>query len=126
MSASLLADNNTSELGIRAYAPGCLTLINGETLQQSVIHTTQGERQDWRPQTMEQLREDDFLALKPHALDLIIIGTGAQQHLLSRPLKQAMDTLGIPYEVMSSTAAASTFNMMLIDERPTTLALLIQ
>lgn len=126
MSASLLADRNTSELAVTAYTPGCLLLAQGHHIDHSVIMTTQGARQNWRPQSMDALCEDDLHLLASHALDLIILGTGATQHLLSRALKETMGHLAVPYEVMSSAAAVRTFNMMLIDQRPATLALLIR
>ena len=64
-----------------------------------------------------------LLALAEH-VDVLFIGTGAEIALLDRPLRDALESAGLGVEVMSSPAAARTYNVLLGEGRRVALAML--
>ena len=57
-------------------------------------------------------------ALAPHPeTEILIIGTGADMALLPKPLRLHLDAKGIGYDVMSTGAAARTYNVLTIEGR---------
>jgi uncharacterized protein len=71
----------------------------------------------WSAEQIETLREDDFapvLALEP---ELVLVGTGAQQHFLPAPLIARFAQVGVGFEVMDTAAACRTFNILMAENR---------
>nr|WP_255676022.1 MTH938/NDUFAF3 family protein [Pusillimonas sp. MFBS29] len=58
------------------------------------------------------------------APEVVLIGTGLQQHLLPQHVTQALLGLGIGVEVMSTQAAARTYNILMSEGRRVIVALL--
>jgi uncharacterized protein len=57
-------------------------------------------------------------ALAPHETpEILIIGTGADMELLPKELRLHLDKNGIGYDVMSTGAAARTYNVLTIEGR---------
>ena len=121
----LILERVDSQRFISEYTPG--RLVYGQTVyQHSVWVDLMGKVQPWRPQSIHELTLDDLEPTEPDTANLLILGTGSQQHLLNRQQKTFLDTQKIPYEVMSSEAACRTYNMMVSDEKIVQLALLIK
>lgn len=57
-------------------------------------------------------------ALAPHAKpEILLIGTGAEMMLLPKPLRLHLEERDIGYDVMSTGAAARTYNVLTIEGR---------
>uniref|UniRef100_UPI00334183DC Mth938-like domain-containing protein n=1 Tax=Castellaniella defragrans TaxID=75697 RepID=UPI00334183DC len=56
-------------------------------------------------------------ALPPDAPEVILIGTGARQTFLSPAVTGALLALGIGIEIMTTQAAARTYNILMSEER---------
>ncbi len=58
------------------------------------------------------------------ALDVLLIGQGADIAPLSADVRQALDDAGVGHEVMSSPSACRTYNVLLTEDRRVGAALL--
>ena len=109
---------------IRAYAPGRIN-VSDVLLTKSFIVAADRLVEDWAPQRFEELSMDNLktaLALEP---DILIIGTGKQQHFLSGEMMAALGKGGIGVEVMDTAAACRTYNVLLSEDRKVVAALLM-
>ena len=66
---------------------------------------------------MHELNESDFEVLLEADPEVIIVGTGAKNVFPPRELVFAMARRGIGLEVMDTTAAARTFNVLVGEDR---------
>ena len=109
---------------IRAYAPGRIN-VSETLLTKSFIVTRDQLIEDWAPQRFEDLTVESLkaaLALEP---EILIIGTGAQQHFLPGEAMAALSRGGIRVEVMDTAAACRTYNVLLSEDRKVVAALLM-
>ncbi len=67
---------------------------------------------------------DPLLALAPH-IDFLFVGTGAEIAHLPKSFRTLLEEAGIGVEVMSSPAAARTYNVLLSEGRRVALAMLM-
>lgn len=98
--------------------------VNERSLHGSFILTPMELIEDWRPQTVAELLPEDFepiLALNP---SLVLLGTGEHQRFPSPAALAACLTRGVGIEVMSSAAAARTFNVLATEGRKVVAAFL--
>lgn len=120
--------------------------INRVTYQHAVYFAPEGAIHEWQVQgvadiTEHELRKiaglDDNTPLDPMALldgrpaqkpddapEVLLIGTGLKQHFLPVSVTQALLTLGIGVEVMTTQAAARTYNILMAEGRRVVAALL--
>jgi uncharacterized protein len=109
---------------IRAYAPGRVN-VNDVLITRSFIVAPDRLVEDWPPQRFEELDAENLkaaLALEP---EILIIGTGKEQHFLSGELMAALSRGGIGVEVMDTAAACRTYNVLLSEDRKVVAALLM-
>lgn len=73
----------------------------------------------WRPENFSDLRPEDFsvIVADASAFELLLIGTGRDPAHLREPLKQILRDCGLRFDVMSTPAAASTYNILLDEGR---------
>ena len=109
---------------IRAYAPGRIN-VSDVMLAKSFIVAPDRLVEDWRPQHFEDIKAEDLkvaLALDP---EILIIGTGKEQHFLSGEMMAALSKGGIGVEVMDTAAACRTYNVLLSEDRKVVAAILM-
>jgi uncharacterized protein len=109
---------------IRAYAPGRIN-VSETLLTKSFIVAREQLIEDWAPQRFEDLTAESLkpaLALEP---EILIIGTGKQQHFLPGESMAALSRGGIGVEVMDTAAACRTYNVLLSEDRKVVAALLM-
>jgi uncharacterized protein len=109
---------------IRAYAPGRIN-VSDTLLTQSFIVAADQLVEDWPPQRFEELTAEHLktaLALEP---EILIIGTGKEQHFLPVELMAALSKTGMGLEVMDTAAACRTYNVLLSEDRKVVAALLM-
>ena len=110
---------------IRSYSPGEISLRD-TVLTSHVILSQEQIISDWNPPAVDQLSIADFapaLALKP---DIILFGTGLQQRFPDISLLTEIMRSGVAIEVMDTTAACRTFNVLIGEYRPVVAALFIE
>jgi uncharacterized protein len=109
---------------IRAYAPGRIN-VSDVMLTKSFIVASDQLIEDWPPQRFEELSVEHLkaaLALDP---EILIIGTGREQHFLSGEMMAVLGKGGIGVEVMDTAAACRTYNVLLSEDRKVVAALLM-
>jgi uncharacterized protein len=78
----------------------------------TVAMTTRSVVDDWPDKAVADLVEDDFATLVDDDTEVLILGTGRTNEFPPRELTFAMARRGIGLEVMNSSAAARTFNVL--------------
>lgn len=121
----LTLDDNRAAYQIRAFKPGRIQ-VNDLVLTQSIIISPSVLITDWQPQTINDLTREHLqkiIELKPTVL---LIGTGA---LISFPPLELYGDLmnqGIGVEIMDTSAACRTYNVLTAEERNVVAALIIR
>lgn len=109
---------------IRAYAPGSIN-VSDTLLTKSFIVAADQLVDDWPPQEFKDLTVEHLkaaLALEP---EILIIGTGKEQHFLPGELMAVLSKSGMGLEVMDTAAACRTYNVLLSEDRKVVAALLM-
>ncbi len=86
--------------------------INEQVYCDAIALTPQEMILTWKPSPFSELTCDDFEPLLEHAPKLVIVGTGARSQFPPRELTFAFARLGIGLEIMDTSAAARTFNVL--------------
>ncbi len=100
-------------------------LINRERFAHSVVVRADEVREDWRVTNFAALRTADFdyfLTLQP---DVLLLGTGTQQHFAHPQLYRNLTHAGIAVECMDSAAACRTYNILVAEDRKVIAAILL-
>lgn len=110
---------------IRAYAPGTLR-IGDRTFDRSLIVSAESLIERWRPASIAELAPADLeplLALEP---EVVLIGSGERQAFPDRSTLQSLYAARIGFEVMSTSAACRTYNVLLAEGRKVAAALIVE
>ncbi len=118
-------DNEYQGYAIRSYGDGQITLNDNRRITTSLILTTDQVRDDWRPQTFEDLRREDFVPFTELAPQVAILGTGARQRFPSRDIMRHFAVNGLSLDVMDTAAACRTFNVLVGEGRRVVMGLLM-
>lgn len=86
--------------------------VNGDTHRANVVLTPDRVIEDVVPGGFAALTPDDLAALRAHDPEVLLIGTGAGQHLLPPAALRALAEARIGFEVMSTPAACRTYNIL--------------
>ena len=109
---------------VRGYTPGRLR-IGEQEYARSVIVSAARLIADWRPQHIGELTAADLepaLALKPQVL---LLGSGARQVFPSPELLAQLYATRVGFEVMDTSAACRTYNVLVGEGREVAAALII-
>jgi uncharacterized protein len=117
-------DADTNHYSIRNYGPGWIT-VNDLEIRRSVIITPDQLVLDWPPQAFTELAESHFAAIAALEPEIVLLGTGVRQQFPHPRLTQALLTRGIGIEVMDTTAACRTYNVIMLEGRRVAAALLL-
>ena len=80
---------------------------------------------DWRPQTLEELREEDLDAVFALQPEIVVLGSGSRQRFPETQLLAAILARGIGCEVMDTGAACRTYNVLVSESRRAVAALFV-
>ena len=100
--------------------------INDEFWSQSVALTTQKVLPDWATKPVHALLLDDFAALLQEKPEVILLGTGQKNEFPPRDLVFGFARLGVGLEVMETSAAARTFNVLAGEGRQVAAVLILE
>lgn len=120
----LTEDISDSRYQIRAYKPGAIT-VNSDTYTRSLIVTPKELITDWAPQSLLELRAEDWeavLALKP---EIVILGTGKKFILPPKAQLAPLYEQRVGVECMDTGAACRTYTVLMSEGRYVVAALLI-
>jgi uncharacterized protein len=110
---------------IQSYQSGEITIDNTH-YQHSVIVMPEQAVQEWRPQNFTDLTAEDFAVLVTFKPDLILLGTGEEQHFPKSELMAIAYQHNIAVEVMNTGSACRTYNLLMSEHRVVLAALVLQ
>ncbi len=114
---------NTCDYQLQGFVEGTL-LINQQPYQSSVL-VSSTSLAAWRPQCLSDIQLSDLRALSALNADVILLGTGMQMQFLPLELQSFIRTQSLPLEVMTTSAAIRTFQVLCAEQRLVYAALLV-
>lgn len=109
---------------VRSYAPGEVRV--GETLlRRSCLVSATQLVEDWRPQSIDELRLEDLDAVLAMEPEIVVLGAGSRQRFPPTEWMAALLTRGIGCEVMETGAACRTYNVLVSEDRKVVAALML-
>jgi uncharacterized protein len=121
----LTLDDNQAAYQIRAYKPGFIK-VNEVTYTQSLIVSPTQIITDWNPQAMSELSKEDLQKIIPLQPTLLLIGTGETLSFPPVELYGELINQGIGVEIMDTSAACRTYNVLTAENRNVVAALIIK
>lgn len=118
-------DNNIGKYQINSYQPGQV-VVNKQIYTNSIIITPEKLITDWSPQIVTEITADNLKKILELSPQLVIIGTGAQQHFLDVALSLLFLQRGIGIEIMNTEAACRTYNVLLSEGRNVVAGLILK
>lgn len=117
-------DIDTRKYFIKSYGPGWIN-VNEQEIHRSVIVAPDRLVTDWPPQTFADLEEMHFAAILELEPEIVLLGTGDRQRFPRPKLIQALLAHGAGVEVMDTSAACRTYNIIMMEDRRVVAALLM-
>jgi len=108
---------------VRGYGPGSLR-VGEQTYSTSVI-LTPSTIAPWRPTTLAELTPADVVPLLDLTPEVVLIGTGATQRFPDPGVLRGLYERGIGVEVMDTSAACRTYNVLVAEGRSVVAALIV-
>ena len=109
---------------IRGYAPGQVT-INDKVMVTSVIVTPDRIICDWLPHAYGDLEPRHIARLEELQPEIVVLGTGLRLRFPDASFTVGFLSQGIGVEIMDTTAACRTYNILLSEDRRVVAALLM-
>jgi uncharacterized protein len=109
---------------IRACGPGQV-LIGDRTHTSSVIVTATTLIAPWRPTSVQDLSPPDLEPLLELAPEVVLLGTGARQQFPHAELLRILYQRRVGIEVMDTSAACRTYNVLVTEGRSVAAALIV-
>jgi len=109
---------------IRGVEPGRV-LVSGQWYASSLVVGARYLDPDWRVANLNELDQARIAALVELRPELVIVGVGQRQQLLSHEIQFGFIRHGIGVECMTLDAAARTFNVLMSEDRRALAALII-
>jgi uncharacterized protein len=106
------------------YGPGYVS-INGARRHQSTV-VLRDRVLDWEVAEFPALTEQDFMRLAALPVEIVLLGTGATLRFPHPRLTQPLRDARIGLEVMDTSAACRTYNILLAEDRRVAAAVLIE
>jgi uncharacterized protein len=109
---------------VRSYCPGLLR-IGERTHSTSLIVTATTIIAPWRPTTSHELTAADLEPLLGLAPAVVLLGTGARQQFPDVQVLRILHEQRIGVEVMDTSAACRTYNVLVTEGRSVAAALIV-
>ena len=100
-------------------------MVNRVRYQHTIVVEAQAVHEDWPVTGFAALDESHFkyfLAFKP---EVVLLGTGVQQHFAHPCLYRALSDMGIGVEFMDTPAACRTYNILVTEDRKVVAAIML-
>ena len=109
---------------IRAYGPGWI-MVNDQKITDSVLVMREQLVTHWPPKDFAALAEAHFEQILVQRPEIVLLGTGARQRFPHPRLSRALLEAGVGMEVMDTSAACRTYNIVMAEGRDVLAALLM-
>lgn len=120
----LQAERPLGQYAITAYGQGFVT-VNAQTYHNSLIVGHDRLQAEWQVQSIDELNSDHLLALVGTG-DVILLGTGTRQKFPQRSILRPLLVKRIGVEIMDTSAACRTYNVLLAEGRAVVAALIVE
>lgn len=120
----LTQDSSDALFQIRAYQPGQIT-VNDQIYRGSLIVSPQHIIPDWAPQSLQELKPQDWLPILHLNPEVILLGTGDRFKMPPPLLLEPAHAQKISVESMNTGAACRTYMALAAEGRRVVAALLI-
>jgi uncharacterized protein len=121
----LQADTHGGQFFITGHGGGWLA-INGQRYQRSLLLLPDRIDTDWGPSRIEDLTAEHLANLAALAGHVVLLGTGARQHFPPAAILRPLLAAQIGVEIMTTSAACRTYNVLVADDRAVAAALIIE
>jgi uncharacterized protein len=109
---------------VRGYAPGQLR-IGERTHTASLIVTATALIERWRPSAAQDIAPADLEPVLGLSPEVVLLGTGTRQHFPDPQVLRILYEQRIGVEVMDTSAACRTFNVLVAEGRSVAAALIV-
>jgi uncharacterized protein len=109
---------------VRGYEPGQLR-VGERTHTSSVILTATAVIEAWRPTSVQDLTAADLEPVLGLAPEVVLLGTGAHQQFPDSRILRILYEQRIGVEIMDTSAACRTFNVLVGEGRAVAAALIV-
>ncbi len=99
-------------------------MVNQERFDSSIVVLAEQVRTDWAVANFAQLNEAHFAYFLPLKPEVLLLGTGVQQHFPHPGLYRVLTDAGIAVECMDTSAACRTYNILAAEDRRVVAAIL--
>jgi hypothetical protein len=120
-----LQPDRMDTLAVTGYGPGWIA-INGERHQHSLLITSKGLLQPWRPATFEALEPADFAMLTELGVEIAVFGSGSRLRFIPPAWQAPLMACRLGLEIMDTPAACRTYNILAGEGRPVAALLLLE
>jgi len=121
----LHADPQSVQYIVTAYSAGQVA-VNGRALSRSLLLLPDRIDESWGPDNFSALALSHIEQLALLPCDVLLLGTGARQHFPSPALLRPLIETGRGFEVMDTSAACRTYNILVAEGRAVAAALIIE
>jgi len=118
-------DPNFGKYYIRSYEAGQF-MVNDQIIQQSIIVTPDQLITNWPPQIFVELQQEHLQTLIAFQPEVVLLGTGIQQHFFTPEFLTLFYQQHIGIEVMTTAAASRTYNVLISEGRKVVAGLLVR
>jgi uncharacterized protein len=122
---SLTLDDNNATYQIKGFKPGTIQ-VNQQTYNRSIIVTPNKLIENWAPQLISELTHEDLKFITELKPAVLIIGTGEELQFPDVELYGDLINAGIGVEIMDTSAACRTYNVLTAENRNVVAALIIR
>lgn len=121
---TLILDDNSASYQIRAYKPGIIQ-VNDQTFTHSIIVTPSQLIDNWPPQNINELTQQHLDIIKTLKPAILLIGTGSTLQFPPLEVYGELINAGIGVEIMNTSSACHTYNVLTSEERNVAAALIV-
>ncbi len=118
-------DKNYAKYQIRAYQPGHIQ-VNEITYTHSIIVSPEKLIDNWKPQHISELTREDLEIVSELSPAILLIGTGSKLEFPDLAIYGDLINEGIGIEVMDTSAACRTYDILTAENRNVAAALIIK
>jgi uncharacterized protein len=119
-----LTEEHANRPIISSYTDGKIS-IGENAYQTSLLITPAGKVSTWSVEKLDQLTEKNCLEIIAYKPEIVIIGTGTTHQLPSLSIIHYFTNHQIGIEIMSTSAACRTYNVLALEDRNVLAALII-
>ncbi len=100
-------------------------MVNRVRYDRPIVVEAQAVHEDWPVSSFDTLDESHFKYFLTYKPDVVLIGTGVQQHFAHPRLYRALSDMGIGVEFMDTPAACRTYNILVAEDRKVVAAIIL-